>query len=233
MDFQECVESKKCPACGEKNGPAARCCGVCGADLATTLAAKELEPGMQAAPPPPPGVENKKELKPSALGTFLGFFMKDYLRPLAAGAGLILLLILVGEKKEAQAPPTAAVEAPDLGGEAMDIFMSYTLRSGADKGKTMRQYWAEYVTAFQSSRRKGDTSSLEVDFFQQAAGPGMYNIFVVEKVSREKDHLFPFCVNLVGREVFQAPGCVFAPGTEGKYAGAVCENSSGIFPEGL
>lgn len=259
MDFQECVESKKCPSCGEKNGPGAARCGVCGADLGIVSVRKELEtvaavqesvtpwvqPPLPAEEPPPPAAapvlpwgqpppaENNEELKPSAPGASLDPFLKEYVLPFVAGAVLILILVFVGEKKEDQAPPATAVEAQDKGGEAMEIFMSHVLRNGADKGKTMRQYWEEYATAFQATRRKGDTSSLEVEFFQQAAGPGMHNIFVVEKVSREKDHLFPFSVDLAGREVYQAPGCVFAPGTEGKYAGAVCENSRSVFPEGL
>ena len=245
MASNETATTKQCPACGGMNYPRADRCAVCGADLTPPLI-KAPEPpqiapqAQEAAPPPPPSPyfapeEKKKEEPRPFVSTLFKSVVQDYLIPLAAGGGLVLLLISLGGNKEppAQAGVSAA-QHKDTDKEAQAAFMAYVLRNGPDRGKTMEQFWKEYVSAFQVSNRKGAAPApVEVVFIQQATPGSLYNVFAVEKVPGEKNHIFPFQVSVEARSVMPAPACEFAPGTPPEYTGAICESSSAIFPEGL
>lgn len=238
MDFQEVVEIKPCPACGHKNKPDMEECAYCGADIRRVPSVKELltmpvvaEAANRPPPPPPSKAQMKKAETSARLAAWLRA-IKDYVLTLGVGIGGVFLLYAVSNKEPARAP-AALAEAP-AGPAALDVFYSYKIRGGEDKGKTMRQFWAEYLQLYEMSRTKGKPG-MEIKMFSQraAAGGGMYNVFVVEAVTGERKRVFPFSVNAASLQVATAQVCDFGPDTPAEYSVAVCENSGDLFTEGI
>lgn len=239
MNLQEVVEIKPCPACGHKNKPDMQECAYCGADISRVLAVKELQTmaavteAVNKPPPPPVSKEQLKKAESSARLAGLLKTLKDYALTLAVGIGAVFLLYAVSDKGSGGAP-SAPAEARAAGPEALDVFYSYKIRGGEDKGKTLRQFWAEYLQLYEMSRVKGKPG-MEINMFSQpsSAGGDIHNVFVVEAVAGERKRVFPFSVNAATREVSAGQVCDFAPDTPAEYSVALCENSGELFPEGL
>jgi len=233
------VEVRNCPGCGHKNKPDTEECAYCGADIRRVPVAKELVtmPAVTEAanrpPPPPPSKEQLKKAESSA--RFAGWLrsIKDYVITLAVGVGGVFLLYAISNKEPGRAPEAQAVSA-ETGPAALDVFYAYKIRKGEEKGKTMRQFWAEYLQLYEMSRAKGKPG-MELQMFSQRAPAGgdRHNVFVMEAVAGERRRAFPFSVDAASLEVVALAVCDFGPGTPAEYSVAVCEGSADLFPEGI
>jgi len=233
------VEVRNCPGCGHKNKPDMQECAYCGADIRRVPVAKELVtmPAVTEAanrpPPPPPSKEQLKKAESSARLAGWLRSIKDYVITLAVGVGGVFMLYAVSNKEPDQAPAPQAAAA-QAGPAALDVFYAYKIRAGADKDKTMRQFWTEYRQLYDLSGTKGKPD-MEITMFSQraAAGGELYNVFVIEAVAGERKRAFPFSVNAASQEVAPSRLCDFGPGTPAEYSIASCENSAELFPEGI
>ncbi len=239
MDLQEVVEVRNCPACGHQNQPGLEECAYCGADITRVPLVKELKtmPVVQEAanrpPPPPPSPEQQR--KAASAAKLSSFFraVRGWVLTLGVGVGAVFLLYAVSSKEPAghsSHSQAAAVSGP----AALDVFYTYKLRGGEDKGKTMRQFWTDYVQMYELSRAAGKPG-MDIKVLSQASvsGGGLHEVFVFESVAGERRRAFPFSVNPASGEVAAARSCDFGPDIPAEYSVASCESVQDLFPEGL
>lgn len=239
MDLQEVVEVRNCPACGHKNQPGLEECSYCGADITRVPLVKELKtmPAVQEAadrpPPPPPSPEQQRKAAASARMSAVFKTIRGWLLTLVVGVGAVFLLYAVSSK-EPGGPAAAGEAAPVSGPAALDVFYTYKLRGGADKGKTMRQFWTEYLQMYELSRAPGKPGmDIKALSRPSAAGGGLHEVFVFESVTGERRRAFPFAVNPATGEVSAARSCDFGPEIPAEYSVASCESVQDLFPEGF
>lgn len=239
MDLQEVIEARNCPACGHQNQPGLEQCSYCGADISRVPLVKELktmqvvQEAANRPPPPPPSPEQQRKAAASARLSAFFKSVRSWALTLAVGVGSVFLLYAVSSK-EPGGPAAAGEAAPVSGPEALDVFYTYKLRGGEDKGKTMRQFWTDYAQMYELSRSAGKPG-MEIKALSQAsaAGGGLHEVFVFESVSGERRRAFPFSVNPASGEVAAARSCDFGPDIPAEYSVASCESVQDLFPEGI
>lgn len=239
MDLQEVVEVRNCPACGHKNQPGIEECSYCGADIRRVPLVKELRtmPVVQEAanrpPPPPPSPEQQRKAAASARTAAFLKDVRSWGLALAGGVGAVFLLYAISSK-DPVGPAPEKEAAASAGPAALDVFYTYKLRGGEDKGKTMRQFWTEYVQMYELSRSSGKPGmDIKVLSQSSALGGGLHEVFVFESVPGERRRAFPFSVNPGSGEVAAAKTCDFGPEIPAEYSVASCESVQDLFPEGI
>jgi hypothetical protein len=238
MNLQEVVEVRNCPACGHKNKPETMECAYCGADISRVPLVKELQT-MQvvqdAANRPPPPPPSREQVQKAAASALLGSRLaaaRGWLMAIVVGAGAVFLLYAVSSKEPSRTAAPAAEEAS--GPDPLNTFYAWKLRSGEDKGKTMRQFWSEYVQVYEMSRSAG-RPGMEVKVLAQRSpsAQGLHDVFVFESVPGERRRAFPFSVNAATGDVAPGRNCDFGQEIPAEYSVASCESVSELFPEGL
>lgn len=184
-------------------------------------------------PPPPPSPEQQR--KAAAAARLSAFFkaVRGWALTLGVGVGSVFLLYAVSSK-EPGGPAAENEPAAVTGPAALDVFYTYKLRGGEDKGKTMRQFWTEYAQLYELSRAPGKPG-MDIKFLSQASasGGGLHEVFVFESVAGERRRAFAFTVSPASGEVAAARGCDFGPDIPADYSVASCESVQELFPEGI